>query len=59
MFLRKQHRQSAYENSTAAFHPFRMSRALAEQSQQSCHMEVISLQTLIKVFLLSSSMSLF
>ena len=59
MFLRKQHRQSTYENSTAAFHACKVSQALAEQTQQSCHMEAISLHTLKKVFLLSSSMSLF
>ena len=59
MFLRKQDLQSTYENSTAAFHACKVSQALAEQTQQSCHMEAISLHTLKKVFLLSSSMSLF
>ena len=59
MFLRKQDLQSTYETSTAAFHACKVSQALAEQTQQSCHMEAISLHTLKKVFLLSSSLSLF
>ena len=51
--------QSTYEKSTATFHACKMSQALAEHTQQNCHLKAISLQTLKNIFLFSSPISLF